>query len=160
MPAPKTRTWIPALSAIIAPAVLVLLAGCGAEDDPAAPARPRARAPELNVGDVKNCIRRRAPDAQATTRANALDDVARKASVGGLVVRFDVDSVYRSGRNSVMIALERTPEQAQATEARYRAVYRGLNVDPAGRLFRRETAVGSYFEKPSATERRVIDGCL
>jgi hypothetical protein len=139
---------------------LALLPGCGGggDDTPSTSAQERAA---IAVDPVVACLRKEVgKDGEVSTADRGLDDVARKAALGGAVVRFEVTDVTPEGTNRAVIAFERSNGAAGETEKRYRSVYEALGGSPEGRLVRKDNAVVAYGSRPSVSEREAIERCV
>jgi hypothetical protein len=114
----------------------------------------------VSLGPVVSCLRRTVPHGRVTTASATMDQIARRATKGAAVVRFEVSSIAPKGLNLATIVLERSPSLAEATAAHYRGVYKALGGDPRVLLSRTDNAVIAFGAKPSHSQRAVITRCV
>jgi len=151
----KTCLVIPLLAALL---VTTLAAGCGGGDGGGSTAAQSA--PANSLGPVVRCLRRSVHAARVSTAVKELDQIARRATMGAAMVRFDVSSVAPKGLNVATIVLERSNAMARATESHYRGVYKALGGDARVLLSRTANAVVAFGAKPSASQRAAIRRCV
>jgi hypothetical protein len=136
-----------------------LAAGCGGGGDGSSSAVAQG-VPANSLGPVVRCLRRSVHAARVSTAIKKLDQIARRATMGAAMVRFDVSTVAPKGLNVATIVLERSDAIARATESHYRGVYKALGGDPRALLSRTANAVVAFGSRPSGSERAAIGHCL
>jgi hypothetical protein len=141
---------------IAAVAAMLSASGCGGGSSPT-DSTPNAA---IRLGPVVKCLRRSVHAARVTTALTELDQIARRATMGAAVVRFDVSSVAPKGLNIATVVLERSNAVARATDSHYRGVYKALGGDPRALLSRTANAVVAFGSLPSRSERAAIGRCL
>jgi hypothetical protein len=143
------------VSLVTALAAAAAAAGCGGGGS----TTTAQSAHVLALDPVLRCLRG-IHHARVTTSQSDLDQIARRAGRGAARVRLGVGPKTPKGLNVATVVLERSPDHARTTEARYRSVYRALGGNPAGVLVRSGNAVVAFGTRPSTQDRSVVTRCL